>query len=524
MNARIVELAGALAEHGVKALFGVPGSGLSLQLITALEQLGVPFYGTAHEGSAAIMAGAFGLRSGSGPGCAVSIRGPGLANMLPGLLANYYEQLPLVSMAEAFGPETPRFQMHKRLDHAAATAVCTKAYATLGSPRSTVTRLVACARREIPGPVHLDLVTQGPPVFVTRDSAEEPGYAGADSWSRVRRVLDRSRRPLVIVGGVATRLGWGMRLAELRIPVLTTLAAKGVVDETLPFAAGVFTGDGKALSPEAQLLAEADLVVGLGLRNLEVLQPGPFTRPLVIADVIGRDLAEGFEPLEFLRMDKGHQVASVLDPLEAKEWGKEIVAESLDRVRRRLTDARWLPGALFAWLERGLPDVGCFVVDTGFFCTVAEHVLRARRAGAFFASANGRFMGTGLPTAIGVALAGRSAPTVCALGDGGVRMYVADVKLAVEERLPILFLLLSDGRYGSIAGTSAARGMSQRAVTIPSPSWSGAVEAMGCPAAQVKEMEEFASVVGRWDSRCGPIFVEAVFDPERYAGMIEGVR
>lgn len=523
MNVRIQELAEALVGVGVKALFGVPGSGLSLQLITALERLDVPFYSTCHEGSGAMMAGTFGRQTDS-VGCSISIKGPGLANMLSGIVANYYEQLPTVSIAEAFGIGTPFSRMHKRLDHQAATAFCTKAYATPGNPQATVSRLVACAREEIPGPVHLDLVLGEAPAFVSRTSSEGSEVSSQAEWVDLRRLVEQSERPVVIAGGLARRLGWGSRLTSLQIPVFTTLAAKGVLDETTPFAAGIFTGEGKALSPEARLLLEADLVVGLGLRNLEVLTARPLSCPLVIVDVVGPRVAEGFEPSRILRAEVDKDFDSILEVLETKKWGKELLAESHNQLRCHLTRDDWLPGSLFVWLERELPGAGCFVADTGFFCTVAEHVWRARSPDAFFASSNGRAMGTGLPTAVGAALADRSRPTICALGDGGVRMYLGDLKLAVEERLPILFLLLSDGRYGSIAGVPSANGLSRRAVTLPRPSWFRAVEALECPANQVRDMDGVSSALKRWEWHDGPLFVEAVFDPERYAGMIEGVR
>ncbi len=523
MNKQIVDLAEAISQQGVKALFGVPGSGLSLQLITALERKNIPFYGTCHEAAGAIMAGAFGRQTGT-LGCSISIKGPGLVNMLAGILANYYEHLPTLSISEAFGPGTPPFHMHKRLDHDAATAFCTKAYATLDNPQTTLSRLATCAREEIPGPVHLDLFSEDAPTFLSHVSKDSWNGSSDQERSGLMRVVAQSARPVVIVGGLATRAGWGLRLSRLPIPVFTTLAAKGVIDETLPFAAGVFTGEGKALSPEAQLLAEADLVVGLGLRNLEVLKAQPFSCPLVIVDVVGPRTGVGFEPRYILRAQTDEDFDSILELLGAKAWGEEVLAESAARARHHLTRDGWLPGNLFVLLEQELPEVGCFVADTGFFCTVAEHVWRARSARAFFASSNGRFMGTGLPTVIGATLADPTRPTICAVGDGGVRMYLGDLKLMVEEGLPILVLLLSDGRYGSIAGVPSAKGLSTRAVTLARPSWFSAIEALGCPAVQVKDLDCFLSALRKWEWRSGPLFVEAVFEPERYAAMIEGIR
>jgi acetolactate synthase-1/2/3 large subunit len=522
MSERVVELAQALGGEGVRALFGITGSGLSLGLITALERLGVPFYATAHESSAAIMAGAFARRSGT-LGCAISIKGPGFANMLGGLLVDFYEQLPVLSVAEAFGPSVAASRMHKRLDHETAGRAFTKAYATLGDPRTTAKTLADIAKAEVPGPVHLDLFDEVAGVlheWITPDPAAD-GTERASSELLAR--LARSERPVVIAGALATRRAWGKRLAELRIPVFTTLAAKGVLDETAPFAAGVFTGDGLEVSPEATILPKADLVVGLGLRNAEVLSAKPFARDLAIVDVVGSQAAGGFAPGLLSRAMGDQPFADVLDALGEKEWGRERVGEATAGVRSRLAGDEWLPGALYRHLERELPENGCLVVDTGYFCTVAEHAWRARSAASFLCSANGRSMGTALPSAIAAAVADRSAPTVCVMGDGGA-MYVADVRLAVAEALPILFLLLSDGRYGSVAAATSVSGASRRATTVARPSWFRAIEALECPAEQVKDEAAFVTALRRWDWRRGPLFLEAPFDPERYAAMIRGVR
>ena len=519
MSERVAQLAQALGAEGVRALFGIPGSGLSLELITALERLGVPFYATAHEGSGAIMAGAFARRSGT-LGCAISIKGPGFANMLGGLLVDYYEELPVLSVAEAFGPAVAASRMHKRLDHEAAGRAFTKAYATLGDPRRTVATLAGIAKAEIPGPVHLDLFDEDAGALHERITPDPPAPG---AWSELRARLARSERPAVIAGALAARRAWGSRLAELNVPVFTTLAAKGLLDETTPFAAGVFTGDGRELSPEAKILPAADLVVGLGLRNGEVLSAKPFPRDLAIVDVVGGRSAGGFAAALVWRADGDESFADVLDTLSGKEWGRERVAEATAGVRRHLAGDEWLPGVLYRHLERELPAIGCLVVDTGYFCTVAEHAWRARSAAAFLCSANGRSMGTALPSAIAAALADRTAPTVCVMGDGGA-MHVADLRLAVAEALPVLFLLLSDGRYGSVAHATSVVDASRRATTIARPSWFRAVEALDCPAEQVKDEAAFVTALRRWDWRTGPLFLEAPFDPERYATMLRGVR
>jgi acetolactate synthase I/II/III large subunit len=506
-------LADALGAEGLRAIFGIPGSGLSLQLITQLERRGVPFHGASHEASAAIMAGAFGARSGT-LGCSISIRGPGVGNALAGVLTNHYEQRATLSIAEALGPAVAIGMAHKRLDHSVATRAYVKAYATLGEPVATVTALATAARTEVPGPVHLDLIADE--TYILHISAPE---AQRPFDPEVTRLLERAKRPLVIAGSLAARRSWGTRVGALRVPVFTTFAAKGVMDERGAFAAGVFTGDGKALAPETRLLSDADLIVGLGLRRGELLRPPVWPCPVLLLDVVP-GVADGLSATRVVANAADTDFESVLSELDQRAWGADRVAEAIAVVRRRLLEDSWLPGRVYEAVATAV-DPACFVADTGWFCTVAEHVWRAPTAGAFLASANGRSMGTALPMAIGAALADRSGPTVCAVGDGGVRMYIADLRLAVEERLPILFLLLSDGRLGSVTGDGS---LSRRATAVAGASWFRVAEAMDCPGHHVKDIGGLLAVLERWRWSEGPLFVEAVFDQERYAMMTRDIR
>jgi thiamine pyrophosphate-dependent acetolactate synthase large subunit-like protein len=78
--------------------------------------------------------------------------------------------------------------------------------------------------------VHLDLVTSKKPVFIARSFQGASHGAATRDWAAIRSLLERSKRPLVIAGGLAARLGWGEKLSALRVPVMTTAIAKGLID------------------------------------------------------------------------------------------------------------------------------------------------------------------------------------------------------------------------------------------------------------------------------------------------------
>ena len=157
----IARLAEEITAHGVTRLFGVPGSGVTLSLIDALEKRGIAFHLTHFEGAGALMAATVGRLSGRA-GVSLSIKGPGLANAVPGIAAAWFEAYPLVHLTEAFPPGSPVSQAHKRMDQAALVAPITKAsrFSAKEGPSFTSMAHFACA--EEPGPVLFELAPSAP--------------------------------------------------------------------------------------------------------------------------------------------------------------------------------------------------------------------------------------------------------------------------------------------------------------------------------------------------------------------------
>lgn len=521
MDERIERLAQLLVENGLKSAFGVTGSGLSLDLITALEGRGVRYYPASHEAAAALMAGVVSRVSGE-VSVSISIKGPGLANMLPGIVFNHFEGNPALSISEAYGAEVPAYCKHKRLDHEALLSSVVKGIISLSDVEHALGNLLQVARQEVPGPVHLDLCLRDRLTTSSGTVNEKPLHHEEKAYRELFKYFKMSQRPILIVGSLASRRSWAQWLEKLHIPVLTTVAAKGVLDERLDYSAGVFTGAGKELAPESQLLVQADLVVGLGLRNTEVLQPKPFGRPLIIVDEVDGGLAEGFGADVAVVTADTKLVFDILAELEAKSWGAESIQVLRDRLRSHLLTGDWLPAACFEVLNQ-LDFLHALVLDTGSFCTVGEHLWRAGPERYFVGSSNGRYMGTAIPLAIGLAICRPDLPVFCVVGDGGMRTYPAEIKLTVEEKLPVCFILMTDGHYGSVACASRSGSMSSRAVTVFGPSWWKSVEAMGCEAYPAEDRESFATIVQAWN-RKGPLFIETTFDPKLYARMTERLR
>ncbi|GAF89877.1 unnamed protein product, partial [marine sediment metagenome] len=130
----------------------------------------------------------------------------------------------------------------------------------------------------------------------------------------------------------------------------------------------------------------------------------------------------------------------------------------------------------------------------------------------------------GLPMAVAAAVYDRDIPTVVFLGDGGIGMFIAEIKIAVINRLPLIVVLMSDGYFGSIRWRSIRDGLTEKPVTINQPSWQKVVKGLGATAVRAKSGEEIESILYSWNPSIGPLFIEIPFDPDDYMEMVDNIR
>lgn len=513
-------LARQIAARNVSHIFGIPGSGPSLFLLDALEKQGVRFHLTHFEGSAALMAGAIGKLSGRS-GTAISIKGPGLTNMLPGLAACALDAFPVVSISEAYLPDTPPETAHKRIDHGKLLAAIAKFQCGLSLKGPHFEQLAKRAESEVPGVVHLNIAATPFKEEAAENTFKIKKMDDAQ-WAKAERLLRQSRQPIIIAGTLATRSHWYENLNGLSIPVFSTAAAKGAVNESLPHAAGVFTGVGGPLAPEKTLIPQADLVIGIGLRHNEVLSVKPFDCPSILIDPLDEDLGFGFK---FDSIIEGTllQIESLLDGLAEKQWGLDIVEAARQRLDEKLRASSFLPAGVYRCIAAHFKSEARMVLDTGNFCTIGEHAWAVMRPDLYLACGQGRYMGVAIPLGIAAAIYDPHVPTVVFTGDGGIGMFVSEMKLAVQNKLPLLIVLLTDSHLGTIRGGALQKGFSQHPSVIIQPSWFKAAAAFGLPSARAEKIDQVEKILDDWNQK-GPLFLEVPFDADEYQHMTDGIR
>jgi acetolactate synthase-1/2/3 large subunit len=514
------KLANQIAERNVEHIFGIPGSGPSLYLLDELEKLNIRFHLSHFEGSAALMAGAIGKLSNQS-GVAISIKGPGLTNMLPGLAACALEGFPVVSISETYLPGAPPEASHKRIEHDKLLAGIAKVQAYLSESGPAFESLCQLAESEVPGVAHLNIAASPGNGTISQIPPKEVSAKEAD-LERAITLIQKSSTPVVIAGTLAVRKHWCDYLNRLTLPVFSTAAAKGVVNESLPHASGVFTAVGGPLAPEATIMPEADLVVSLGLRHNEILTVRPFDCPAFHIDPLGEEKSFGFK-FNGTVGGTASQLDSLFETLAQKSWGLDLINNAFEKLNAKMFSSSFLPAQVYDGIARHYNNEARLVLDTGNFCTIGEHAWQVPRPDLYLAAGQGRYMGVGIPLGIGAALYDPRIPTIVFTGDGGIGMFVSEMKLAVQHNLPLLIVLLSDAFLGTIRGASINKGYSQQPAAIDQPSWIKTMEGLGVAGQRIETPEQLEAALDGWGQNA-PLYLEAPFDADEYQRMTDGIR
>ena len=114
-------------------------------------------------------------------------------------------------------------------------------------------------------------------------------------------------------------------------------------------------------------------------------------------------------------------------------------------------------------------------------------------------------IGQGVAMAIGAAAASPSARTIALLGDGGTQLGIAELITAVDENLPITYVLMNDAAYGVIQNIQDAQYGGRRHYSkLKTPDFGLLCQAIGMSHRKVSEIEAFAGVFDETLGQDGP--------------------
>jgi indolepyruvate decarboxylase len=451
----------ALANAGVREIFGIPGD-FALPFFDAICASGrLPLYTLSHEPSAGFAADAA-ARMRCAPSVAAVTYGAGAFNIVNAVASAYAEKSPVVVISGA--PGTRERGTGLLLHHQAKTlesqyemfrhVTCDQA--RLDDPETAgaqVARVLASARRHAQ-PVYLELprdMVDAPcaPVFAA-DAPPVDREALAACADEVLARLAHAKYPVMLVDVEVRRFGLEERVARLArrlgIPVVTTLMGRGLLEDADAPLVGTYLGlagteEVSALVEESDALLMLGVIVcdtnfGVSARRVDLRHAiqaldghvtlGFHTYPDIPLAALVEELLRRAQPLAS---------AQAVAPVEAPRGlaRDEAAVEPLD-ISRALNDLMDAHGRMPV-----ATDVGdCLFAAMDLVQT--DHV-----APGYYAT-----MGFGVPAGLGVQAASGRRPLVL-VGDGAFQMTGLELGHCARHGWNPIVVVMNNGGWGMLS-------------------------------------------------------------------------
>jgi acetolactate synthase-1/2/3 large subunit len=457
-----------LENEGVRYVFGIPGEE-TLALNAALDASDkIQFVLTRHEQAAAFMADVYGRLS-SYPGVCLATLGPGATNLLTGVADAQLDRAPLVAITGQAGLERVHLESHQYIDVVDMFKPVTK-WTTRITVANTIPEVVRkafrIARIEKPGATHIELpedvaaeATTAPPLEVRRTSYPK---AQDEVIGKAAELINGAKAPLILAGnGITRRDAVGNPTVESlrrfvqrsQIPATWTYMAKGVLDPRGQHSLGPvgLQRPGADLENVPQL-EQADLVIAIGYDLVEwppVLWNPKRDKVVIHIDSTAAELDGHYHP--------SAEVVGEID--ESLSGLSALVRPRNERsLRKTAAEARsnkdivgpLPPRQVVLALRQALGPDDVVVSDVGAHKVWLARHFATSTPNTVVISNGLASMGIALPGAIAAKLVRPDRNVVAFTGDGGFLMNVQELETAKRLGVPIVVVVLVDGRLGVI--------------------------------------------------------------------------
>ncbi|MEM3055245.1 MAG: biosynthetic-type acetolactate synthase large subunit [Candidatus Bathyarchaeia archaeon] len=516
----------SLKRQNAKVIFGIIG-GAIMPVYDALYDSDIRHILSRHEQCAAHAADGYARACGK-PGICMATSGPGATNLVTGIANAYMDSSPIIALtgqvsthgsassymigkdafqeADIIGITTPITKFNYQVRSAAEIPKAVK-----------MAFYIATTGR--PGPVLIDL-----PKNVQLDTAEMNfsdeikllGYKPVTDPHPVQvkkaaELLVNAERPVILAGGGVTSSNAFQELLELAelllAPVATTLMGKGCFPENHPLSLGHIGMHGNPVANK--LILEADVLLAVGTRFAD--------RSTGRLDTFCKDAKKIHIDIDPAEIGKNVDVdiPIVADAKKALRTIYTVIAEKT----KKKEDSAWLrrvneirgqcvnnasansvslrPPILLKMLRQILPEDAIVTTEVGQNQMWAALHYKVFKPRTYITSGGLGTMGFGFPAALGAKVARPDRVVVDIAGDGSFIMSEQELACSVEEKIPVVVIILNNSVLGMVAQWQRLF-YNRRYIAVKLgcvPDFVKLAEAYGAQGIRVGSLEEFTKAV-----------------------------
>ncbi len=522
-------LARMLKAHDAAPGFGMGGFQL-LPFYDSIRDAGLTHTLINDERAGAFAADAWARIAGR-PGICDGTLGPGVTNLVTGLVESLNAGVPIVALAG----DTNRLHSGKNMTQEARQldilAPAVKQVIRVEDIRrlpELVRRAYQVATSGRPGPVLLDVpedVCHGAYEFSEAELAPDlsaitiPAHLirpDKTELARAAELLARAKRPIILAGGgvhLSSAQATLTAFAEQHtIPVAHTLSGKGSIPCTHPLSLGLF-GRYSRFANDVMEASDAILVVGCKLGEIAtkryVLPPRgiPMIHLEILAEEIGRSVPADIALWGDAEAGIDDLMDAMLDDVDQQSDERSVLAADIGRMREawlaevtpRLTsdETPVNMARLCHELNQALPAEAILVADGGFAAHWTGLLYDTKQAGRGYIANRGlASIGYGLPGAMGAQLAAPDRPVVSITGDGGLNMTIGELETARRLGTAFTLVVVNNAASGYVKALQQALfGGRFQSSDLEELNYAEIARAFGCHGIRVESPEQLPAAL-----------------------------
>ena len=468
-----------LAIEGVENVFGII-DGTYFGFYSKLKASGIKLISPRHETSAAHMAGAY-ARVTNRVGVCMASNGPGVANILPGLVVEEAEgnRVLCITSSRRTGIMYPDRQGTYQCFDQVGTI---KQFAKSSEAVPSFDRIPEMMRRALrkcfegrPGVVHLDIPEN---IMNTKVKCNVSFWAPhqyrmvelpkASNYQveRAAQLLTSAYFPIIHAGSGVIHSGAKEELKQvaekLQAMVTTSWAGRGALDENNPLAVSMVH-----IEANNNVRTDADVVLVLGSRLGETDWWGkaPYwnASQKVIQVDIDPSILGANKPAELtIQSDIKAFLQQLLMKLEKVKNNtnreqliaihRETIAAHRKKLDVHLADKNnpLNPAQIPAFAQKVFPANTPLVIDGGNTAIWTNFYYKVNAEMPILSTFKFGMLGAGVGQALGAAVAKPDSPVLCIIGDGAMGFHPQEVETAIRNQLHVVYIVLCDKQWGMV--------------------------------------------------------------------------